>query len=75
MTARTYVEALNLAGVTVHRGDPVIVRRSAPRKRDTFPTKFRRALIDDTGTVLEVEVAPDPRGAIRTYRPERITTP
>lgn len=71
----TYVDTLDLAGVTVRRGDPVIVTRSAPYKRDTYETRFRRAQLDDTGQVIGVEIAPDQRGHVRTYRPERITTP
>ena len=71
----TYVEQLEVGGVTVRRGDPVIVTRSAKYKRDTYETKFRRAQLDDTGHVIGVEIAPDQRGHVRTYRPERITTP
>lgn len=59
----------------VIQGGPVRVTGSRPRKRDGYATRFRRARLADDGTVLEVEVAPDPRGAVRTYRPERITTP
>lgn len=62
-------------GQNFTRGDPIMVRPSAPRHRDGFLARVMSGIVDDTGVLTAIEVfgAPGSKApGVRTLRLERL---